>query len=328
MPYLRFVGKNIIILGLKANGFALKFVFLLNSKMKKYLFLLFTTAFGSIQAQYQGFSIGCGYVVAPTNMSPAVFNYTKTMDNITVTPTLESEKFTCGAVPIEMELFSKHVNFNFNFYIPVGDKASKESEFKKIYDVPLIKTGIAFGAWAGPVGFFAGLHYHGTNFNVKNFQSTRFTQVTPMTKPLTNNANGDYYISKMGINERGFDAHLMFGKQVMFKASFYYDFVRVGRKSMELDDKVLKGSAITPEISFYAPFDKEKNFGLYLKVSYKSRLIKGSNDFTPDNSGEYAGYFPKVNTKQTMITLGLLLPPGIFGNASSSNTTIYVVPAK
>lgn len=306
--------------------------------MKKSLLFILTIGFSiNSFSQYTGFSIGAGYTLAPTTFSPAIFNIGSTQTynsdgsiNMTTTDNvvLEKESFLGGYVPIEMEFFSKYCNFFISGNVPIG-MTSKGKEFIKMYDTPILKAGVSVGAWAGPVGIFGGGHFSSDFYRVKNFQSVRFPNVMSLSGTITNeSAAQDYYISKMNINNPGVDFHLLFGERFLIKASFYYDFSRIGRKSMNLGDQKIKGHTLTPELSFYFPFTEDKSFGIYLKAAYKMRVIKGVNDFTMDNAGNIPGYFPTLKSNQFLITLGFMLPPGIFGSATSSPrrvTTITII---
>lgn len=298
--------------------------------MKKiYLFCLGLGLAFNASAQYEGFSLGVGYTVSPNTFSPAIFNTSVVGGQVNESVTLEKETVIGGSVPIEMELFMSHFMMNISGAVPIG-MTSKGKEFMKMYDTDIFKISLAGGAWIkNTFGVFGGLHYNFGMYKIKNFSSIRFNNVQTFNEPIISDQpySQNYYIGKMNINSPGVNLHFLYGEKFLLMGSVAYDFVRLGKKASRLGDRKVTGYAITPEISFYFPFDDDKNFGMYVKAAYKHRVIKGLNDFVMDNSGQVPGYFPSLKNDQFLFTVGLMLPPGIFGSATSTRrvTTITII---
>lgn len=279
-----------------------------------------------VYAQYEASMVGIGYSFMNTTMEGVFFNgnFQNTSNQMQVN--YETLKFKGGNVPIEAEIFTKNVLVNINMYVPIGGKSSSHSTvLTKASDSPILKTGLGFGGWiAKTIGVFGGLHYHGTIFNATLSKNVPSNVKIPsmIKKPISDKVVlPTYYgIDEMIINERGPDFHILLGKKFLIKNSIFYDFVRAGRKSMSLENYVLKGTALTYELSVYVPLNKDKDFGVYTKFGYKNREIEGINLYDP-----LIGFFPSTNLKQMYFTLGILLPAEFLASTTVTRESIRVI---
>ncbi len=276
-------------------------------------------------AQYEGQpTLNLGYGFSGGRFDNGIFKarYNTDQGKAEINKVTDENKYQTNLYPIEIEILTKNILFRTGYWIPGSEE---NNYYSKAYVVPAYQLEMAFGGYAGRFGLFGGFHYFGTvmkgtvktdNSLWKNYGATLPTAITsPVQIRPQDTAFKYYYVSKMGWNEQGLNAHLCIGKKRLKKFSYYINLTSTSANFMDVKQKA-RGIGHVFEFSTIIPFNKNKDWGLFYRFGVR---VNETKQLVIDQS-----YFPATRVTQTYFMVGLFLPATILTvcteeSGSSSN---------
>lgn len=260
-------------------------------------------------AQYEGQpTLNLGYGFSGGKFNNGIFKaYYDANNGKHVINDIGSNKYETNLYPIEIEVLTKNILFRTGYWIPGGEE---EDFYSKAFILPAYQLEMAFGGYAGRFGLFGGLHYFGTimkgtiktdNTIWKNYSGGVLP--SPVNSPVQIKPQDTtaryYYVSKMGWNEQGLNAHLCIGKKRLKKFSYYLNLTSTSANIMDVDKKA-RGIGHVFEFSTTIPFNKNKDWGMFYRVGTR---INQTRELAIDDT-----YFPATRVTQTYFMVGLFVP--------------------
>jgi hypothetical protein len=277
------------------------------------LLLISTTSICS--AQFRGAIMTLGFQTGGTKISPAFYTRAESAGVATLTKQSD-DKLTVSNLNLAMEAYGKVAYFDMGIGYGFKGHLKDHPEYRG-KDRTGFETRLAFGGYIKQkVGIMAGGQYAYSYLNVDYVNGTVYPAY--LNRNLT--PVGKSFIDKAGGGQFGWGIHVMFTPtdKLLFRASYMSNWIIRERSTV-------KGRSVNPEFAAYYCFNDAKTFGVFAKLAMATRTMEQFNEQSSGSSStKPTMLIPEFKTSSTTFSIGIMLPPGIFGGAEAQSGRITV----
>jgi hypothetical protein len=276
--------------------------------------LLVSLSLNNGYAQFRGSLITLGFQTGATKIDPAF--YTRAVNSgVPMISKTSPDKLGVSNFNLAFEAYGKNAYFDMGMGLGLKGHLKNHPEYTG-KDRNGFETRLAFGGYIKKkVGIMVGGQYA---FSYLNIDNNGYGTVYPAYVNQNLTPTSDSYIDKAGGGQFGWGIHLMYTPidKLLLRASYMSN-------SIIREHQAVKGKSVNPEFAAYYCFNDAKTFGVFAKLNVSARTM-AQYDKPGSTSTSDRMIIPEFQTNSTTFSIGIMLPPGIFGGAESTNTKVTV----